>query len=91
MVGTKTEFHVLDVPQAVNRHSAACEQAERERELGNHERTAQPVPAAARRGAAAFLEHVVQIQVRRLPGRSATEKHARQSGGCQREQQHRRI
>src|SRR5580692_2552654 len=59
MVATKPEIYVLDVPEAVNGHSAACEQTERQREFGNHERATQPVPATAER-AAAFLQHVVQ-------------------------------
>ena len=70
----KPRSTVSELDEAGDREAGAGEQRQRERELGDDEHAPHPLAAAADRGAARFLQHVVQVEPLDLPRRRGAEQ-----------------
>ena len=86
MIGPEAEVDIRQLDQAVDGEAAAGEQRQRQRELADDERPAQPMTAAAAGGTARLLQHVVDVRPRGLPRRRAAEEHAGEHRHEQREE-----
>jgi hypothetical protein len=84
--------HPLQPQEAADHQRGAHQQDHRQGDLGDDERVAQPLPAAAgARAARAFFQRIVQVGARHLPSGREPEQHARADGDCGREREHTRV
>ena len=82
-------IHLLHAEETRDRQARAAQEHHGQRHLGHHQRRAQAMPrAAGRRAAGVLLERLVQVRLRRAPGRRQSEQHAGDQGDGQREREH---
>src|SRR5438034_4909339 len=92
MIGAETGIEIPQMHEAVDQEPGANQQDERDRYLGNDQRTAKTLPALTRTGiAAAFFQRVIQVEMRRLTGGRETENQTRDERDDDGKDQHFRV
>ena len=77
MIRAESGIEIAQMDEAVDQEPGADQEDERNRDLRDHERAAETFSAYACAGiAAAFLERVVEVEMRSLTGRGQTEEKA---------------
>jgi hypothetical protein len=86
MVGVEARVHALQPGEALHQEPGSREQRQRQRHLGDDQHPSQALPTpVAGAGAAAFLEHAVEVRARGVKRRREAEEESGEHRNHERE------